>query len=106
MRNLGIAVDYVGFGFIRQDPEAHNTLVNLAVPMLADDLEKLLREGIERGEFRIENPRGTAVCLVLLAADLIHRADVAEKVLKWPDLYEAFRGAVAAMPGLAELPTR
>lgn len=104
LRNLRMAVDYVGFGFIRQDPEVHNTLVNLAVPMLVDDLERLLRQGIERGEFRISSPRGTAVCMILLAADLIHRADVTGTVVKWPDLYDAFRGAVAGMLGLKELP--
>lgn len=102
LRNVRIAIDYVGFGFIRQDPEVHNTLVNLAVPMLVDDLERLLRQGIDCGEFHLPSPRGTALLMILLAADLIHRADVTQDIVKWPDLYDAFRHGVESMLGMAQ----
>ena len=104
LRNMRVAVDFVGFGFIRQDPEVHNTLVNLAVPMLMEDVEALLQQGIDCGDFRIPNKRGIGLCLILLSADLIHRADVTEQVVKWPDLYGAYVHSVAAMLGFQNDP--
>ena len=101
LRNMRMAVDFIGFGFIRQDPEVHNTLVNLAIPMLVDDVEALLKQGVERGEFSMPSPRGSALMVIMLSADLIHRADVTESVIKWPELYGSFLHTANAMLGIA-----
>jgi AcrR family transcriptional regulator len=99
LRDLRVAVDFLGFGFIRQDPEVHNAIVNIAVPLLIDDIEALIRQGIDQGEFNTADPRGTAALIILLAADLIHRADVTEKLVPWSELGAAFRAAVSGMVG-------
>ncbi len=85
-RSIRRAVDWVGLGLIREDPVIHNSLVNLAMEPIVNDLTLLIDQGVESGDFRVESSRGTALCLILLCADLIHRTGSTEKILPWKQL--------------------
>ncbi|MDX2176328.1 MAG: TetR/AcrR family transcriptional regulator [Candidatus Sumerlaeia bacterium] len=105
-RNFRVAVDFLSFGFIRQDPVVHERIMNHAIIALTPELALLLQQGVDRGELDVPNPTAMALQIILLGGELVHRADMTQKVIPWPQLYQQFLDLIARLatpnrPGLS-----
>lgn len=104
-RNLRMTVDYFGLGFIREDPELHDTVLQLFLEPFSRDLAELIEQGVACGEFDVPDPLAVSVTISLLMAQLIHRAGTTEGIVKWPILFESLQLSVLRMLGVRDLVT-
>lgn len=99
-RNMRMAVDFIGFGFVREDPELHNAVVQLGLEPLSREFAKIIEQGVATGEFDVPDPLAAAVTINMMLASFIQHAGRTETIVKWPLLYDSLQISVLRMLGV------
>lgn len=80
-RRLRVMVDYLGLGIVREDRDMHEVVVQLGLEPLTDRLVKFIEQGNACKEFRVSNPKATALIVMLLISESIHRVGRIEQIV-------------------------
>jgi len=99
-RKMRLTTDYIKIGVAREDREIHETVVQLSLEHLSQQLSTIIEQGIESGEFQVDHPKATAVTMILLLSEFIHRAGRVQNIVKWKEMHGVLTKTIHAMLGI------
>lgn len=98
-RHLRIILTKVDLKMATEDREIHEQVVQAGLEPLSERLSVFIQKGNESGEFKVARPRSTAIIIVLIMSEFMHRSHRIETMAPLEEFEPTVRESINALLG-------